>query len=242
MKKRWLSAVAGAGMWTGIAFGQTGVPDTTPPPPETVNPVTNRPAYTNSTPDPDDTLYKYDTNTNKTKGLTLLVGGGVEGYTGSLAPQISPGPNWDVTVAIRPLTVLGVEATYTGARNDVRNRSAFPGGSGPDIVRNGVNGVITLGTPTDIQPYILGGVGIHHYSVRSGLAAAGFHSDTSGRIPLGAGLRTHFGYFTADLRFVYNVLFNQGFATTVASRNIAGVNSIDGGSYGGMLQIGSTFF
>src|SRR5260370_41434701 len=168
-------------MWTGIAFGQAGVPDKTPPPRETVNPVTNRPAYTNSTPDPDNSVYKYDTNPTKTKGLTLLVGGGVEGYTGSLAPQISPGPNWDVTVAIRPLTVLGIEATYTGARNDVRNRSAFPGGSGPAIVPTGGNGAITLGHPTDTPPDILGGVGIHHYSVRSGLAAAGFHNDTSGR-------------------------------------------------------------
>src|SRR5260370_40803593 len=184
MKKRWLSALAGAGMWTGIAFGQTGVPDTTPPPPETVNPVTNRPAYTNSTPDPDNSIYKYDTDTNKTKGLTLLVGGGVEGYTGSLAPQISPGPNWDVTVAIRPLTVLGIEATYTGARNDVRNRSAFPGGSGPDIVRNGINGVITLGTPSAIHPYIHGAVGFHHYSVPIGLAAPGFPNDTEARSPM----------------------------------------------------------
>jgi len=242
MWKLWLSALFGAAFWSGIALGQTGAAETAPPAEDANAAFTTQPGYANSTPDPDDTVYKYDRDTNKKTGLTLLAGGGVEGYTGSLAPQIQPGANWDVRLGIQPLAFLGVEATYTGAVNDVRNGAAYPGGSGPDILRNGVDGAVLLGLPTDVQPYILGGVGIHHYKVRSGLAAAGFHSDTSGRIPLGAGIRGHAGYFTADLRFIYNVLFNQGFATTVHPQTVAGVNSIDGGSYGGMLTIGSTFF
>ncbi len=210
-------------------------------PSDPARPASERPAYTNSTPDPEDVRYKYDRDENAISGITFLAGGGVEGYTGSLAPRIGPGASWGVTVGLQPLKVLGVELGYTGAANDLRNSNLYPGGKGPDIVRNGGQAVLTLGLPFAIQPYILAGVGFSHYSVRTGIKAAGFKDDTSGLIPLGAGVRAHVFHLTVDARFVYNVIFSQRFADRVNPQSIIGIHSIDAGSWRTMLQIGSTF-
>jgi hypothetical protein len=231
----------------GAMAGQTpDTPTTSPstvaaPPSDPARPSAERPAYANSTPDPEDVRYKYDRDENAISGITFLAGGGVEGYTGSLAPRIGPGASWGVTVGLRPLKVLGLELGYTGAANDLRNSNLYPGGKGPDIVRHGGQAVLTLGLPTAVQPYILGGVGLSHYSVRSGIQAAGFHDDTSGLIPLGAGVRAHIFHFTVDARFVYNVLFSQGFTDRANPQSIVGIKSIDAGSWRTLLQIGSTF-
>ncbi|MGC4115707.1 MAG: hypothetical protein QM765_14115 [Myxococcales bacterium] len=42
-------------------------------------------------------------------GLMLTADGGVEGYTSSLAPKISPGPAWGVTLTAMPTKIVGVE-------------------------------------------------------------------------------------------------------------------------------------
>ncbi len=177
---------------------------------------------------------------NDMRGLTVLLGGGVEGYTGDFAPGIRPGPSWGVTAAIKPSKVLGLELGYSGAVNELRGVNAA---SGPDLVRNGGQAVATLGlTSTAFQPYLLGGVGINKYDVRGAAPAAGYNSDISGNIPLGGGLRTHVGHFTADARFDYNVLIDNDL-TAVGGTNIGGADTSlgAGGRYQGMLQIGSTF-
>ncbi|HEX8819212.1 MAG TPA: hypothetical protein VF794_04750, partial [Archangium sp.] len=143
------------------------------------------------------------------RGLTVLLGGGVEGYTGALAPEINPGPSVGVTAALRPSKTFGLELGYSGA---VNNLDADAGGSGPDIVRNGAQAAVTLGlTAAPVQPYLVGGVGMNWYNIRNG-EALGFRDDTNARIPVGVGLRTHIGDFTADLRGNYNVLLNEDFA------------------------------
>src|SRR5690606_11564305 len=103
--------------------------------------------------------------------------------------------------------------------------------------------VATVGlTPTSIQPYILGGVGLNRYNVRAGDGAGGFRDDTNGNVPLGAGLRTHIGDFTADARLNYNVLFNNDFAPAGESE-VLGVDNVTsgGGRYNGMVRLGTTF-
>lgn len=180
------------------------------------------------------------------RGLTWLLGGGVEGYTGALAPQVNAGPAWGVTVALKPSKVLGLELGYTGAVNEIDTSHAATAGadvSGADIVRNGGQAVATVGlTAAPVQPYLLGGVGINRYNVRAP-AGSGFRSDTSGSIPLGGGVRTHVGNFTADARLGYNVLFDNEFATRVETQAVPGTTeaTINGGRYTGMLQFGSTF-
>src|SRR5207237_292275 len=115
-------------------------------------------------------------------------------------------------------------------------------GNGPDIVRNGGQAVATLGlTAAPVQPYILGGVGVSRYNVRHG-QQLGFKSDTTGALPVGAGLRTHMGHFTADARLGYNFLFDQNFApvgTTGIEAPGTNSNFSRGGRYLGTLSVGS---
>jgi hypothetical protein len=173
------------------------------------------------------------------RGLMLTVGGGVEGYTGALNSQIRPGPAWSVNANIRPTRVLGLELGYNGAANNVKNGDLA---NGADIVRNGGQAVATLGlAAAPVQPYVLGGVGLSRYNVRGGDNTR-FRDDTTGHVPLGAGLRTHVGPFTADARFAYNVLFDENFIVTgTQSRDFAGINTVNGGRYLGTLNLGGTF-
>jgi len=171
------------------------------------------------------------------RGLTLMVGGGLEGYTGALAPNINPGPAYGVTAALKPSRVFGIELGYSGA---VNNLDTAVGGlvdsDGPDLVRNGGKAVVTLGlSATPVQPYLLGGIGIDDYNFRGAVpAASGFNDDTVGNVPVGAGLRTHIGHFTADLRANYDFLFDQDFMNVDDGLN-------GNGRYAGTLNIGGTF-
>jgi len=178
------------------------------------------------------------------KGLTVMLGGGVEGYTNALAPQINPGPAASVTAAIKPTSVLGIELAYTGAALNID--TGTPGGArgGPDIIRQGGQAVATFGLmASNVQPYVLGGIGISDYNVRAGFNE-GFRDDTVGLVPVGAGLRTHFGNFTADARLNYNFLFDQEFAANVPASGIGAPGDSDfseGGSYLGTVNVGLTF-
>ncbi|ATB29132.1 outer membrane protein [Melittangium boletus] len=165
------------------------------------------------------------------RGLTLLIGGGVEGYTGGLAPEVRPGAAVGVTAALKPSKVVGLELGYSGAVNNLREDA---GGSGPDIIRNGGQAALTLGlTASPVQPYLLGGIGLNRYNVRNG-ETLGFRSDTNANVPVGAGLRTHIGDFTADARVNYNFLVNNDFSPTVE-------NDTWTGRYTGTINLGGTF-
>ncbi|WP_199728978.1 hypothetical protein [Corallococcus sp. CA053C] len=175
---------------------------------------------------------------NDKKGLTLLVGGGVEGYTGALAPQIAPGPSAAVTASLKPTSVLGIEVGYTGALNNIKGPGDESGFEGPDLVRNGGQAALTLAvSPSAVQPYLLGGIGVSNYHFRWG-ESRGFSDDTVGNLPAGVGVRGHFGHFTADLRGYYNFLFDKQFAPNIEA---GGGDPSGGGSYATTLNVGGTF-
>ncbi|MBN8230794.1 hypothetical protein JYK02_25085 [Corallococcus macrosporus] len=174
---------------------------------------------------------------NDKKGLTLLIGGGVEGYTGALAPQIAPGPSAAVTASLKPTSVLGVEVGYSGALNNIKD-AGIAGADGPDLVRNGGQAALTLAvSPSAVQPYLLGGIGVSNYHFRGG-ESLGYSDDTVGNIPAGVGVRGHFGHFTADLRGYYNFLFDKQFAPDI---DPGGSDPSGGGSYTTTLNVGGTF-
>jgi hypothetical protein len=176
------------------------------------------------------------------RGLTVTLGGGLEGYTGGLAPQVDPGVAYGVTAAIKPSKVLGLELGYSGAVNGIDD-AGFAGALGaddPDVVRNGGHAAVTVGlTASPLQPYVLGGIGLSDYNVRGGGEVFGLTDDTVGNVPVGAGVRVHIGDLTADLRGTYNFLFDQELSALAPGGedpDFAG-----GGRYNAMLNIGATF-
>jgi hypothetical protein len=166
------------------------------------------------------------------RGLTVLLGAGVEGYTGGLAPEINPGASVGVTAAIKPSKTFGLELGYSGA---VNNLDTDVSGRGPDIVRNGAQAAVTVGlSAAPVQPYLLGGFGMNWYNVRNG-ESLGFRDDTNSKVPVGIGLRTHIGSLTADLRANYNFLIADDFAPGVDAGDATTVR------YNGTHNIGGTF-
>jgi len=183
---------------------------------------------------------------NDMRGLQITVGGGMEGYTGRLRSQIDPGLAWGVTAVLKPTRVFGLELGYTGAANEIGNDGMFndtsEAASGADIVRNGGQAVATLGlSSTAVQPYALAGVGLNRYTVRANTSR--FHDDWSGNVPVGAGIRTHVGNFTADLRGSYSFLVDNDFASSDGSNTtVAGQQfSAGAGRWNGTLQLGTPF-
>ncbi|WP_240359653.1 hypothetical protein [Pyxidicoccus trucidator] len=178
------------------------------------------------------------------RGLTVSAGGGVEGYSGGLAPRIDPGAAYGATLTLKPSRVLGFEVGYSGAVNTLDLDGAEDLVGSPGIVRNGAQAVATVGlTASPVQPYILGGIGVNDFNVRQGAEALGYADDTVGSVPMGAGLRFYSGNFSADLRGNYNFLFDEEFApgVPVAEQDVLDVNFVDGGSYNATLSIGATF-
>jgi hypothetical protein len=205
------------------------------PPAAPVTPVEPSSGAFTPTDDDEEKIVRQESDANM-RGLTLMVGGGVEGYTGALASDINPGPAYGVTASIKPSKVFGLELGYSGAVNNLDNLGATIDTSGPDLVRNGGQAAVTLGLgAAPVQPYLLGGIGFSDYNFRgAGATVAGFGDDTVGNVPVGAGLRTHIGNFTADLRANYNFLFDQDFAGVDDGLN-------ENGRYSGTLNIGGTF-
>lgn len=169
------------------------------------------------------------------KGPYFLLGLGVEGYTGKLAPNINPGPSYGVVVGYRANDYLGLELGYSGGVSglSVADHSSFLGT--PDIVRNGGQAAVTVGfTPMRLQPYVLGGIGFERYSVREGNFFR-FFDDTAGYAPVGAGVRYKFNpNLTAEIRGTYSFLFGQDFAPT---QNLGAGD----GRYSGLLMIGGSY-
>lgn len=183
-------------------------------------------------------VVKEKDNRNHMRGVSVLAGAGVEGYSGSLAPQVRPGPAWGVNVDLRPSKVFGIELGYSGATNEL----GYGGGiaRGADVIRNGGRALATLGlTAAPVQPYLAAGVGVDRYNVRGGTAA--FRDDTAGSIPLGVGLRTHIRNFTADARFGTSLLFDNQFASSVGNTSILGIRATDATRYQGTIMLGSSF-
>lgn len=169
------------------------------------------------------------------KGLYVLLGGGTEGYTGELAPNLNPGFAYGATVGFKPTRSLGLELAYSGGLTDIDTFGPGGAADGADIIRNGGQAAVTLGlTPTKLQPYVLGGIGIENYNVRGLAPIAGYDDDTSGYVPAGLGLRYNIGsLLTADARVSYNIPFSQDFAPVD--------NDVANGRYQALLQVGGTY-
>ncbi|MBX5482472.1 MAG: hypothetical protein IRZ16_11650 [Myxococcaceae bacterium] len=205
--------------------------------PEATQPSLTEPTYEEST----TRVYRSENkqgawNNPDLKGVNIGVGAGFEAYTGKLNHSLRAGPQWDATVGVRPWKALGFELGYSGATAEVSNRVASGEGAtnGADFVRNGGTASVILSAPTKIAPYVLGGIGLDHYNYRAPDGLFGYQDDTNGNVPVGIGLRTTAGHFTADLRGQYNYLFADQFSPTRS-------NNVTAGRYGAVLNVGGTF-
>jgi opacity protein-like surface antigen len=169
------------------------------------------------------------------QGPYFLLGLGVEGYTGKLAPNVDPGPSYGVVVGYRLNDYLGLELGYSGGVGNLSVSSQGFSIGNPDLVRNGGQAAVVLGlTPTRLQPYVLAGIGVERYSVRSGTWFQ-FFDDTGGYAPVGAGLRFQINpRLTAEVRGSYSFLFGQDFA---GNQDLGGGD----GRYSGLLMIGGSY-
>ena len=168
-------------------------------------------------------------------GLYVLLGGGAEGYTGDLSSELNPGFAYGATVGYRPTKILGLELNYNGGLSDIDTFGPGGAAEGADLVRNAGQAAVTLGfTPTKLQPYVMGGIGIENYNARGLSPVAGYTDDTHGYVPAGVGLRYNLGtLLTADARVSYNVPLSQDFAPID--------NGLFDGRYQALLQLGGTY-
>jgi len=174
---------------------------------------------------------------NDPRGVAVMVGGGVEGYTGDFIDSVNAGPAWDVLANFKPWSALGFELGYTGATNEVDGDWAGSDEGavgGADLIRNGGHAALVVSAPTQISPYLLGGIGLDYYTYRGADGQLGFQDDTSGSIPVAAGLRTDFGNFTADLRLGFDGIIDDDFAPQTET-------NVFEGRLKGMLNIGGNF-
>ncbi|MCY1043004.1 outer membrane beta-barrel protein [Corallococcus sp. bb12-1] len=168
------------------------------------------------------------------RGPYFLLGLGVEGYTGKLAPNLDPGPTYGVLLGYRPNDYLGLEVGYSGGASSLAV-SESPSIGNPDIVRNGAQAGVTLGfSATRLQPFALAGIGVERYSVRSGNFFQ-FFDDTGGYAPVGLGARYQLTpRLTVEARGTYSFLFGQDFAR---AQDLGAGD----GRYAGTLQIGGSY-
>jgi opacity protein-like surface antigen len=173
------------------------------------------------------------------RGLSVSAGGGVEGYTGSLAPNIQPGATWGVMVAAQPHNIIGVELAYSGAFNEVDD----PVAPDADIVRNGGNVNVKFSLlPRQIEPFVFGGIGIADANVRDAPEGSGYQDDTFGFVPVGAGVNYHItDNVTAGARASYDVLFDRDFTRDTRENSFGIDDKSSGDIWRGMLQVGAKF-
>lgn len=176
------------------------------------------------------TVVKSEEKGGLNRGPYVLLGAGVDGFTGGLHEDVNAGVAWGANAGVSG-SRLGFELGYSGSANQV-DGTLGDVGSGADIVRNSGQAAVTLNlTTTALHPYVLGGIGIERYTVRNG-QALGFENDTSGYVPAAAGLRWNIGkVLTADARVTYNFMFDDEFAP----------GDVGGNRLQGMLTLGGTY-
>ncbi|XXF77864.1 hypothetical protein P2318_33160 [Myxococcaceae bacterium GXIMD 01537] len=212
---RW--GVFAAALWGGAALAQGGY-DTT---------------YTGEK----DVTVKVERNDPTARGPYVLLGGGIEGYTGRLAPSLDPGISYGAQLGFRALSGLGFEVGYNGGLHNFDTGTSGGLEDGADVVRNAGQAVVVGNLPLgNVSPYVLGGVGIQNQNIRGpdGAFSEGFVDDTSGYVPAGVGLRVNItDTVAADARATYNIPFSQDFAPFDTNAG--------SGIYQGLLQLGGQF-
>jgi len=177
------------------------------------------------------------------RGVSVVVGAGVEGYTGSLAPRVAVGPAWDLLIDFHPSSVLAFELAYVGAVNSVKfDNFGLITPRGADIIRNGGHAAVTFAFgPWLVQPFVLAGVGVTHYSVNQNAQNVGFSSTTAGYIPFGGGIRGQVDRVVIDLRGTWSLPFSDHLFPGGTGQSTLGLNTGNYGRWTATLNVGGAF-
>ncbi len=177
------------------------------------------------------------------QGVSVLLGGGVEGYTGSLSSRVAVGPAWTVILGLHPTSVFGIELAYQGAFQSLKEAGVPSGTSGrADIVRHAGQANVTFAFGAwQVQPFVLAGVGINHYSVSHEARAVGFSDGTGGYVPVGGGIRFRIQSVIVDLRGSWQLPFSDPLAPGGMGQDTLGLNTGSYGRWNATLSIGGSF-
>lgn len=176
------------------------------------------------------------------EGVSVLFGGGVEAYTGSLSSRLALGPAWTFILGIHPSSVFGIELAYQGALQSLKNGDGSGNSGRADIIRHAGQANVTFAFgPWQVQPFVLAGVGINHYSVSDQAKAVGFSEGTGGYIPVGGGIRFRVGGATMDLRGSWQLPFSDPLAAGGTGQNTLGLDTGNYRRWNASLNIGGTF-
>lgn len=135
-------------------------------------------------------------------GLSLSVGGGVEGFTDqTMRDTTDVGGTWDVRAAYGTHAPIAIEAGYTGSAQAI---DAVGLDSDAMLVGTTVEGVVrvNLAPSATLNPYFFGGAGWRRYDLTNTDTNTSDVNDTDNllEIPAGIGLGYRVGGFVADLR------------------------------------------
>jgi hypothetical protein len=169
-----------------------------------------------------------DRQKKKMRGYVLL-GGGLDIYTGGLGNSLRNAPALGVTAGVTRKN-LGLEASYSGGIVEGQS-GEFGASPGTDAVRSSGQVAVTAGLMnTRVQPFALAGVGVDFYNVRNVNQDQGWQDDSVFNIPTGVGLRFNATKaINVDARMTYNFLQGEEFVPGGATGNrIQGMLSAGG--------------
>lgn len=144
-------------------------------------------------------------------GVGLMAGGGVQDFTGSrIRDMTGTAGFWDVRASVGTRSVVGLEAAYVGA---AQNINALGLDNGAKLMANGLEGDIRVHAPlayqsTLLEPYVFGGLGWQRYSITNTPVDTGSLTDNDDvvTVPMGAGFAAGYRGFLADVRFTYRLV------------------------------------
>ncbi len=141
-------------------------------------------------------------------GEYILLGAGATDFTKKeQRDAYDVGWTWAARLGIGSRRNVGLEAAYVGS---IRNGKS----NGPDLLANGAEAVIRLQYPWAAgtllaEPFVFGGIGFSHLSLRNAPALLPSTTDNIGGVPIGAGVTVGLGRFLLDGRFTYRATFNE---------------------------------
>ena len=172
-------------------------------------------------------------------GWGLMAGGSYQDFTNTgMKSTTAAGGGWNARFIGGMNSVIGFEAAYVGAANEVQSLGSNFTGNTPLLVANGVEGTARLNIPirrgaTLIEPYGFAGVGYSHYTIsdynaNAAALSAFTSSDDVMNFPVGGGLAFGYKALIVDARagwtgtYYQNILPGQDQTGTLDHWNVGG--------------------